>query len=150
MVFVAISTGITIEEFEQLPDALVRNRELVNGELVDVAGNTGSHNSVRDFLIARLLPFVEERNLGRVISEQEFAFGENAHGPDVSFMGSAKARRFDPRRRVQEFVPDLAIEIVSANDKFTFLMGKGGPLPQVRHERGVDSLAGHAPGFRAV
>jgi len=41
---VAITTGITIEEFERLPDALAKNRELVNGELVDVSGNTPAHN----------------------------------------------------------------------------------------------------------
>jgi hypothetical protein len=41
-------TGLTIEEFEQLPDALAHNHELVDGELVDVSGNTGGHNSLRD------------------------------------------------------------------------------------------------------
>ena len=39
----AIATGITIEEFERLPAALAHNFELVNGELVDVSGNTGYH-----------------------------------------------------------------------------------------------------------
>ena len=36
----AIATGITIEEFERLPDAPAHNHELVNGALVDVPGNT--------------------------------------------------------------------------------------------------------------
>ena len=51
--------------------------------------------------------------LGRVIAEQEFAFEENAHGPDVSFFGPERAKLYEGRLRVQRFVPDLAIEIVS-------------------------------------
>jgi Uma2 family endonuclease len=120
----AIATGITIEEFEQLPAALARNHELVDGELVDVSGNTADHNSLRDLLIVLLRPYVEERKLGKVISEQEFDFAGNAHGPDVAFIGAEKLSLIDGRRRVQRFVPDLAIEIVSQNDKFSFLMKK--------------------------
>jgi hypothetical protein len=33
--------GLTIEDFERLPHVLARNHELVDGELVDVSGNTG-------------------------------------------------------------------------------------------------------------
>jgi hypothetical protein len=53
---VAITTGITIEEFERLPDALAYYHELVNGELVDVSGNTVNHNSLRDHLVLLLAP----------------------------------------------------------------------------------------------
>jgi Uma2 family endonuclease len=120
----AIATGITIEEFERLPDALAHNHELVNGELVDVSGNTPYHNKLRDFLIELLRPYVRTHKLGTVISEQEFEFDGNAHGPDVAFIGAEKVRLIDDERRVQRFVPDLAIEIVSRNDKFDYLMGK--------------------------
>jgi Uma2 family endonuclease len=116
--------ALTIEDFEKLPDALARNHELVNGELVDVSGNTGSHNALRDLLIAMLLPFVKQKNLGAVISEQEYDFDGNAHGPDVSFFRTKKRKFYDRKRRVQSFVPDLAIEIVSQNDKFEALMKK--------------------------
>ena len=47
----AIASGITIEEFERLPDALAHNHELVDGELVDVSGNTLYHNFLRDRLV---------------------------------------------------------------------------------------------------
>ena len=59
-----------------------------------------------------------------IISEQEFNFGGNAYGPDVSFIAVSKVHLFDPKRRVQLFVPDLAIEIVSENDRFKALMQK--------------------------
>jgi Uma2 family endonuclease len=120
---VAISTGLTIEDFERLPDALANNHELIDGELVDVSGNTGYHNRLRDLLVKLLSPVVEPA-LGMIISEQEFDFDGNAHGPDVSFIAASKLHLFDRKRRVQLFVPDLAIEIVSENDKFKALMQK--------------------------
>src|SRR5205823_1023269 len=104
----AIATGITIEEFERLPDALAHNHELVNGELVDVSGNTARHNRLRDLLVKLLSRPVEENRLGLIISEQEFDFDGNAHGPDVAFIGVDKLRLIDDERRVQRFVPDLA------------------------------------------
>ena len=59
------ATGITIEEFERLPDALAHNHELVNGGLVDVSGNTEYHNSLRDLLVRLLAGHVEELRIGR-------------------------------------------------------------------------------------
>ena len=120
----AIGTGITIEEFESLPDALAHNHELVNGELVDVSGNTPYHNFIRDLLIESLAPLVREQKLGKLISEQECDFDGNAHGPDVALIGAAKVHLIDLNRRVQLVVPDLAMEIVSQNDKFQSVMGK--------------------------
>lgn len=38
MNLMASVTGLTIEDFEKLPDALALNHELVDGELVDVLG----------------------------------------------------------------------------------------------------------------
>jgi len=116
--------GLTIEEFEHLPDSLAHNHELVDGKLIDVSGNTVSHNSLRDALVELLRPYVRQHRLGRVVSEQEFDFDGNAHGPDVTFFGPSKAEGLDLRLRVQRFVPDLAIEIASENDKFDALLTK--------------------------
>jgi Uma2 family endonuclease len=115
---------LTIEDFEKLPDELAHNHELVDGKLVDVSGNTLSHNRLRDYLIRLLSAYVEKNVLGEVVSEQEYAFGGNAHGPDVSFNGPDKLKLCEAARRVQRFVPDLAIEIVSENDTFKKLVTK--------------------------
>jgi Uma2 family endonuclease len=120
------TTRLTIEDFERLPQEMADWQELVDGDLVDVSGNTGYHHSLRDFLIVLLLPFVRERRLGTVISEQLFDFDGNAHGPDVSFFGLEKQPLTEPNKRVQSFVPDLAIEVASANDTFNSLMRKKG------------------------
>lgn len=120
----AVATGLSIEDFEKLPDDLAHYRELVDGELIDVSGNTLEHNDMRDLLAERLRAFVRAKKLGRVMTEQEFAFGANAHGPDLTFCGPAKASLCDRKRRVQLFVPDLAIEIASENDRFNSLLKK--------------------------
>lgn len=120
----ALVTGLTIDDFEKLPDALALNHELIDGELVDVSGNTLGHNRLRDLLVQLLSAIVKAQKLGEVISEQEFNFDGNAHGPDVTFVGVAKLALLNAKLRVQRFVPDLAIEIVSQNDKFESLMKK--------------------------
>ena len=71
-----------------------------------------------------LTVLVEEQEIGIIVSEQEYDFDGNVHGPDVTLIGADKLHLFDPDRRVQLFIPDLAIEIVSANDKFESLMEK--------------------------
>jgi Uma2 family endonuclease len=123
-------TGLTIDDFEKLPDALALNHELVDGELVEVSGNTLIHNRLRDQLNRLLSTLVEQGKLGEVISEQEFDFQGNAHGPDVCFVSAAKVLLLNPKLRVQRCVPDLAIEVVSQNDKFEALMKKA-----VRYQR---------------
>jgi len=117
-------TRLTIDDFEKLPDELAYYHELVDGELVDVSGNTPNHNLLRDALIAMLLPYVKEHELGKVIGEQEYQFEKDAHGPDVTFFLPDKARLLNESLRVQRFVPDLAIEIVSENDAFKKLIRK--------------------------
>jgi Uma2 family endonuclease len=120
----ATSTMLTIDDFELLPAEAAENHELVEGELVDVSGNTPQHNKLRDWLVALMLPWMTERGLGTAIAEQEFDFLGNAHGPDVSVMGPAKAALLDPNRRVQRFVPDLAIEVASQSDTYEGLLAK--------------------------
>ena len=115
---------LTIDDFEKLPDALALNHELEDGELVDVSGNTLIHNRLRDAFISLLRDYVKKNGLGEIVSEQEFDFGGNAYGPDVSFSGPGKLPLCEAKRRVQRFVPDVAIEIVSEHDTFKKLVRK--------------------------
>ena len=120
----ATTSGLSIDDFERLPADAVRNRELVDGELVDVSGNTPIHNKLRDRLIAQLLWWLNQNHSGDAIAEQQYDFLGNAHGPDVSFSGPDKLALLDNRKRVQPFVPDLAIEIASASDTYEGLLRK--------------------------
>ena len=120
----AVGAGLTIEDYEKLPDALARNHELVNGELVPVSGNTLEHNLLRDLISHLLKSIVEQSGLGIIVGEQEYDFGGNAYAPDISFISASKVHLLDRKRRVQSFTPDLAVEIVSRNDTFERLMRK--------------------------
>jgi Uma2 family endonuclease len=120
----ATTAHLTIEDFERLPQEQAENHELVDGELIPMSGNTPKHGSIQVLLIALLYAIIVERRLGTLFVEQEYDFNGNAHAPDVSFFGPAKEALVDLDKRVQRFVPDLAIEIVSANDTFESLIRK--------------------------
>jgi len=120
----AITTLLAIDDFERLPAEIAKGHELVDGELVDVSGNNPLHNWLRDHLIAILLAFVSDRGLGTVIGEQDYDFEGNAHGPDASFFGPAKKPLLNMKKRVQCFVPDLAVEISSNSDTYEGLLRK--------------------------
>jgi Uma2 family endonuclease len=120
----AVADKLTIEDFETLPYALAHNHELVDGELVDVSGNTPAHILLRDHLSNLLWNHVRSNRLGSVVTEMEFAFGDNAHGPDISYFTPDKALLLEMHRRVQHFVPDFAVEVESRNDSFRSLVNK--------------------------
>ena len=120
----ATSTLLTIDDFERLPAEMAENHELVNGELVDVSGNTPEHIYIRDYFFELVAPLVRQHRLGKVCTEQEYDFLGNAHGPDVSFYGIEKVPFVQRKRRVQRFVPDLAVEIASQSDTYEGLLAK--------------------------
>src|SRR5262249_8956486 len=82
------------------------------------------HGKLRDWALVLLLPYVLHHRLGDVLSGQAYDFAGNAEAPDVSFYGVDKALSCNDNLRVQRFVPDLAIEVVSPKDEFEGLMRK--------------------------
>lgn len=120
----AIVTRLTIDDYERLPDDQVVGYELIDGELVAASGKYADELSIRGLLFVLLYPFVRERRLGTVVSGQAYDFSGDALGPDVSFFGAAKHPLAERSKRVQRFVPDLAIEIISIDDTFSCLMRK--------------------------
>lgn len=61
------TTGLTIDDFEKLPDELAYNHELVDGKLVDVSGNTSWHNLLRDTFLVLMQPHPRQHKLGLII-----------------------------------------------------------------------------------
>jgi Uma2 family endonuclease len=120
----AAKTIFTIEDFERLPSEVAKNHELVDGELVDVSGNTLGHNLLRGRTESLLLQWANDNQSGTVVAEQEYDFLGNAHAPDVSFFGEEKRSLCDVHKRVQRFVPDLAIEVASESDTYFALLKK--------------------------
>ncbi len=68
--------------------------------------------------------WVRKYHLGMLLAEQEYEFGGNAHGPDLTFFRKEKIPLLDWDKRVQLFVPDLAIEIASPDDRHYDLIEK--------------------------
>ena len=120
----ATATRFTIEDLERLPDELAHHHELVDGELIDVSGNTPRHNLLRDRLLAALLAWAKTAGEGTVLAEQAYDFQGNAHGPDVSWFSGAKRGLLDLDKRVQRFVPDLAIEVASESATYNAMLRK--------------------------
>jgi Uma2 family endonuclease len=142
----ASTAHLTIEDFERLPNEIAERHELIDGELVEVSGNVPEHNVIRDFLTELLRGFVRTSHLGFVISEQEYDFGGDARGPDVTFFGHEKMPLLAKKKRVQRFVPDLAVEIVSENDTYNQLLKK----KEVYLAHGVSEVWIVAPESREV
>ena len=116
------TTPLTIDDYEGLPQEVAEKYKLVDGELVEVSGSNLEHNDAQGCLFAEMRPFVSERHLGKVLFEQEFDFDGATHAPDISFFGVEKLPLVDRQKRVQRFVPDLAIEIGSHTDTFHSLL----------------------------
>jgi Uma2 family endonuclease len=117
--------GVTLEELATHPD---RDRsELVRGVLYVSEPPGGLHGSLAVRLAHRLDAHVEQHGLGTVLVEAGFVLSrhpDTVRGPDVSFVSRA---RLDPARvpaGFLPFAPDLAVEIVSPDDRWTALEAK--------------------------
>ncbi len=87
----AATARLTIDDFERLPQEQAENHELVDGELVEVPGNTAYHNLTKILVIGLLYPAILEWRLGTLLTGQDYDFDGNAHGPDVSFFWAGEA-----------------------------------------------------------
>ena len=102
---------LTIEQYEQLPDAGVRT-ELVDGEVVDLATGNLLHTVVRDETRAAL------RALGTGLAGAEVEFrtvNDRVRRADVVWFAPGRLLPSDFARNILP-VPDLAVEVVSPTD----------------------------------
>ena len=110
-------TLITAEQLLEM--AGDRRLELVRGELVEMAPVGGRQARIVVRLSSWLGPYVTERGLGAVGSEWGFILWRNpdvVRAPDIAFVSAA---RLSPAGAEGFFpgAPDLAVEVVSPNDK---------------------------------
>ena len=95
--------------------------ELVKGELITMAPVGGVHGTAGSRFDRRLGAFVEERGLGEVFIETGFVLStdpDTVRAPDVSFVREDRLSDV-PTSGFFPFAPDLAIEVVSPNDRYT-------------------------------
>jgi Uma2 family endonuclease len=119
----AITSGLlTADELLRLPDDGVRY-ELVRGELRTMAPPGWGHGRFASRVDRSLAPYVEANGLGDVfIGDAGFLLTtapDTVRGPDVAFVRQDRLAGLDELRGYFPGAPDLAVEIVSANDLYT-------------------------------
>lgn len=116
---------MTAEEFATLPDD-GKVYDLVDGVLVEVSRPKPIHGKLQRRLGARLGDFVDERELGEVVTDAGFILSRNpdkVRSPDVAYVSKERA----PAPNLDEYftvAPDIAVEVVSTNDTTDEVLGK--------------------------
>ena len=109
---------MTADELERLPSTGKRT-ELVRGHLIVREPPGFQHGDVVVNLAAILRQFVRAGNLGRVLAESGFVLftdPDTVRGPDISFVRRERVPEPVPRGFAR-FSPDLAIEVLSPDDR---------------------------------
>lgn len=111
----------TIEELWEMPEKPGVRFELVDGELLEVPGAGVVHGLISALLYRLLYTFVEEHNLGIVLHDGVgFILRTDPPRlriPDVSFIYWRRTPAGDLPEGFWPGAPDLAVEIVSPNDR---------------------------------
>jgi Uma2 family endonuclease len=100
-----------------------RRFELVKGQLVEMSPAGGIHGDIASELNMHIRLFVKQHNLGYV-SAAETGYilftdpdeGDTVRAPDVAFVQKERLPRGFPAGYIP-LAPDLAVEVVSPNDK---------------------------------
>ena len=143
------TTTITAEELFKLPDDGMR-RELVGGELREMAPAGARHGSVAATLAILLGQHVRVNRLGMVLAaETGFRLSrdpDTVRAPDVSFVARERVPAGGPPEGYWDLAPDLAVEVVSPNDTAADVQSK----VQMWLEAGVRLVWVVYPGTRSV
>ncbi len=114
----ANKTLLTIEQYTALDEPVGVRYELSEVELIVAPSSSFLHNNTRDRLNARLQAFLDARQSGEVMSGVDMALGaDTVRRPDVAFIRKGRLEGIDLERVPLPIAPDLAIEIVSKNDR---------------------------------
>jgi Uma2 family endonuclease len=114
----ATKTLLTVEQYAALDEPVGVRYELSEGELIVTPSANYFHNDIRDCLNARMRAFLHTSPCGIVISELDMTLAADVvRRPDVAFIRKERLEGVDLERVPLPIAPDLAIEIVSKNDR---------------------------------
>lgn len=118
---------ITAEEYAAMPD-LGRPTELVRGEIVEMNQPIPLHGYICGTLSRILGNFVKEKDLGRVFTNDAGVVTERdpdtVRGPVVWYASYDKIPRGKLPKKYLDAVPDIAIEVLSPEDRWSKVLGK--------------------------
>lgn len=125
--------SIPMTEFMRLYDKAPF--ELINGERIPVLPGIARHVETIQAILFILKQFLDEHSLGRVYSEAPFVLEDKpdwvkgSRVPDVMFIAEERFQAYiksvnNWRDKPFILIPDLAIEVVSPNDRYSDLNRK--------------------------
>ena len=101
--------------------------EIVDGQVVERPEMSEDSVEIASILQGILGPFVRRQKLGRAIVEPRFKLKpKQQRRPDLAFISAAKwpLGRRAPSQAAWDLVPDLAVEVISTNDRALKVIAK--------------------------
>lgn len=118
---------MTVDEYARLPDD-GRKTELVRGKVVEMPQPKPQHGYLCGRVSRLLGNFVEERGLGRVLTNDAGIVTERnpdtVRGADVAYYSYQRLPKGPLPKSYLEVAPELAIEIRSPDDRWTNIRKK--------------------------
>lgn len=119
--------GVTVAELASMPDDGKRY-ELIDGELHMMSPAGSVHGRIAARITAALWQHVDENNLGAVYAaETGFLLSlepDTVRAPDVAFVRQERLENVGDVEGYLPLAPDLVVEVVSPNDRFTAVEAK--------------------------
>lgn len=121
-------TLITAEQFAEMSFPDVRT-ELVDGEIVQMSLPGFEHGDIASNIHYAVRQFLTGRSLGKVVFETGFVLKrspDSVRGPDVAFISQKNLEAYGPTRKFWPVAPDLAVEVLSPEDRPSEVLRKVG------------------------
>jgi Uma2 family endonuclease len=112
----------TVEDLWELQTGSDEDKmlELIRGELIMVGGSGGEATILAGFILRKIGNYADEHNLGYVTgADGHYILAEDpdtAVMPDVGFVRKERMPKPIPKKYLP-LAPDLAVEVISPNDK---------------------------------
>lgn len=121
------ATLITAEEYAKMPDP-GRPTELVRGRIVEMNVPIPRHGFVCGNVARIFGSFVYENDLGRSFTNDSGVITgrdpDTVRGPDFWYVSYQKLAKGELPKKYLDVVPDLAIEVLSPDDRWSKVLGK--------------------------
>ncbi len=112
---------VTAEELWEMPEVPGKRYELVKGELIEVPGAGALHNLIAALVYRLIYAHTRDKRLGVVFTDGVgYILGrrpDHIRIPDVSFVSVERIPNGDVPEGYLPLAPDLAVEVVSPNDR---------------------------------
>jgi len=114
----------TLEDLLNMPEDGLKH-ELVNGEIV-VSPGGWKHSEIAIKISHILATFLEGHPIGKIGGSDlgVWLSNGNLRSPDVTFVCNEKLPKEEDQYKFAEFVPDLAVEVLSPSDRPGFVSEK--------------------------